>query len=143
MTEKLCPVMQHPIEPVVPANLSSGQNEERRGTEYQGDHPISLIKTEGKAQKVVSMLARCSTSLECHLQVLHLQLCFYHSEKGGSFMKHFRVLSLASHPLLQTLPAVGELPRGSAATALPFSASVHCKQQCSHLLECYHVSKGQ
>lgn len=134
--------MQHPIEPVVLANLSSGQNEERRGTEYQGDHPISLIETEGKAQKVVSMLARRLTSLECHLQVLHLSSVST-TQKKEELMKHFRVLPLASRPLLQTLPAVGELPWGSAATALQFSASVHCKQQCSHLLECYHVSKRQ
>lgn len=53
--------MQHPIETVVLA-LSSGQHEERRRIEYQGDHPISLIETEGKPQKVVRTLARCLTS---------------------------------------------------------------------------------
>lgn len=113
--------MQHPIETVVLA-LSSGQHEERRRTEYQGDHPISLIETEGKPQKVVRTLARCLTSRVPSASTTS-QLCSYPQEKG-ELMKHFRVLFLASCPLLLTLPAVGELPMGSAAT------------HCSALLQC-------
>lgn len=80
---------------VVLANLSAGLNEERRGTEYQGVHPISLTETEGKAQNVVNVLARCLMAYECHLQALQLS-CVPPPQEKQEFMD-FRV----SCPLLQ------------------------------------------
>lgn len=132
--------MQHPIETVVLA-LSSGQHEERRRIEYQGDHPISLIETEGKPQKVVRTLARCLTSWVPSASTTS-QLCSYPSGKRGTY-------EALQSPLPGLLPTPadpscsGGAAYGVCSHALQCSASVHCKQQCSHLLGCHHVSNGQ
>lgn len=100
------------------ANLPAGLNEEKRGTEYQGDHPMSLTETEGKAQKVVSVLASCLTFLESHLQVLQLS-CVPTPQEKEEFMN-----SRVSCPLLQWGAACGVCSHGTAVLCTTNSTAV-------------------